>query len=205
MRLGQDEPIKTCKYKLHMCIFLRKCEWCSPWKNLDANMISMFANIMLTRLACCLNNDQTINVLITFCWHDVNVILKATSEKNQPSVSMMFCCRDIDLAKWLLRSLYMVAMGWLDWFMMIMIDWLIVKCAFTDNAESKVFRLGQGLKVWCTFIYRCSSHMIETQRSVDVVHVLQEGKEVLHFFKRNTLQSQRDSQTTSHYSSNSFC
>lgn len=39
----------------------------------------------------------------------------------------------------------------------------------------------------CTFIYRGAGHVIETQCSVNIIDVLQEGEEVLHFFKRDAL------------------
>lgn len=38
-----------------------------------------------------------------------------------------------------------------------------------------------------TFIYRGSSHVVETQRCVHIIHVLQESKEVFHLLKRNAL------------------
>lgn len=42
-------------------------------------------------------------------------------------------------------------------------------------------------KCGCTFIYGGSSHVVETERGVHVVHVLQESEEILHLFKRDAL------------------
>ncbi len=39
----------------------------------------------------------------------------------------------------------------------------------------------------CTFIYRGACHVIETQCGVDIIDILEEGEEVLHFFKRDAL------------------
>ena len=45
---------------------------------------------------------------------------------------------------------------------------------------------GKG-KRGCTFVYGGSSHVVETQGCVHVVHVLQESKEILHLLKCDAL------------------
>lgn len=42
-------------------------------------------------------------------------------------------------------------------------------------------------KCRCTFVYGGSSHVVETQSCVHVVHVLKKSKKILHFFKRDAL------------------
>lgn len=39
----------------------------------------------------------------------------------------------------------------------------------------------------CTFVYRSTSHVVETQSRVHVIHVLQKREKILHFFKRDPL------------------
>ena len=39
----------------------------------------------------------------------------------------------------------------------------------------------------CTFVYGGSGHVVETQSCVHVIHVLQEGKEILHLLKCDAL------------------
>lgn len=39
----------------------------------------------------------------------------------------------------------------------------------------------------CTFVYRGTRHVVETQRRIHVIHVLQKREKILHFFKRDAL------------------
>lgn len=42
-------------------------------------------------------------------------------------------------------------------------------------------------KCGCTFVYGGSSHVVETQGCVHIIHVLQESKEIFHLLKCDAL------------------
>lgn len=49
----------------------------------------------------------------------------------------------------------------------------------------------EKFKWGCTFIYGCSSHVVETQGCVHIIYVLQESKKVLNLLERDALHKKR--------------